>query len=288
MIERPIIFSAPMIIALLEGRKTQTRRPVKSPVKDREISFLPEHYNDPEEKDFYQWGDDTSRDNPEAWGIINFIEYDPLTLTEMSCPFGEIGDRLWVREKFKIIDAAAGFDRGMNDERQPGGARIEFQADMAIENSGELVIRDDGKDEGEQAVRFFKKGTVAPSIHMPRWASRILLEITDVRVERLHAIDDNDALEEGIEYTVTGDDFEGDTSYHCKNYMANGSVVYKASENSDLDEDITDHELAVSEIESFKSLWQSINDPASWDANPFVWVIQFSVIAKNIKEQQCL
>jgi hypothetical protein len=131
------------------------------------------------------------------------------------CPYGKPGDRLWVRESF-FLD----------------GANIAYRADH----------------EG-----YAPKGTPwKPSIHMSRAASRILLEITEVRVERLHEIENGDAVQEGVEWIGGGHGY--------KRYFGNDmhSIVHPA--------------------ESFKTLWQSINGPESWNANPWVWAITFKRI----------
>lgn len=168
--ERPILFSAPMVRAILEGRKTMTRRVVKEKVVDWPPTL----------SDMLQAG--MRKNGP--------------------CPYGYAGDRLWVRETF-LID----------------GPYIQYRADHP----------DAPNDTAWK-----------PSIFMPRSASRILLEITDVRVERLKEITVQDCISEGIE----------------------------RSEN----------ESHFSEYNKFRRLWQSINGPESWAANPLVWAITFKKI----------
>lgn len=208
MTDRPILFSAPMVRAILDGSKTQTRRIVK-PVKGFESCDIcrPDFMTDPDK--VWWHGTETER-----VGVAQ------------SCPYGQIGDRLWVREAFH--------DRGDNN--------IAYRATQTIRISGKMVeipLR-----EPDNANRW------KPSIYMPRWASRITLEITDVRVERLQDISEDDAQAEGIE-RVGG-------RYSCepwKNYM--------------------EGRYCSAPSRSFQTLWQSINGPESWDANPWVWVIWF-------------
>lgn len=140
MKERPILFSAPMVRAILEGRKTQTRRVIKP---------QPESHLDP--------------DSVKGAWESGFID--------VKCPYGQPGDRLWVRETF------AWLPDGLNADQNHG--RYHYRAD------------------GDLAVKW------QPSIHMPRIASRITLRIKDVRVERLQDISDADALAEGVDQTNT-------------------------------------------------------------------------------------
>jgi len=174
--ERPILFSGPMVRAILEGRKTQTRRLFNGRAK---------------------------------W---HFIEsHGDLSI----CPYGHPGDRLWVREAHHVLRAGN------------------------VDGSGrEIVYRADDPD--------FPYGWT-PSIHMPRWASRIDLEVTGVRAERLQEISDEDARAEGI---------------------VNKHGGWNASETV----------YGVNYTGPFSHLWESINGPGSWDANPWVWVIEFQPI----------
>nr|WP_186019955.1 hypothetical protein [Burkholderia gladioli] len=186
MKERPIIFSAPMMRAILDGRKSQTRRVVKVQPAG-------------------------------AWAAPG----------RTSCPYGLIGDRLWVRESFWGCDAP-----GFGD--QP------------------CVVYDDewhGKEYRPAEIRpWARKFGRIPAIHMPRDCSRITLEITDVRVERLQDISEQDAIAEGI----------------CKT----GSGFWSTYGQREVDG-------TFSPRSSFQSLWESINGLISWESNPWVWVIEF-------------
>lgn len=213
MRERPILFSAPMVRAILKGRKNMTRRVYKgSPTTDGE-----QHPNGSGET----WTD---------WG---------------ACPYGKPGDRLWVRETFATL-APGSYEE--ESPRRSSGQDVRYAANP----EDEALARCNG-----QRWR--------PCIHMPRWASRILLEITAIRVERLQSITEEDAIAEGIELA-----HPGTTSTWWKDY--------EAKPTPDALQDPY-HGLAADPVESFASLWRSINGRDSWDANPWVWVVEFRRIA---------
>lgn len=218
MAERPILFSGPMVRAILEGRKTQTRRIIKPQPPDGAHPFfiLCSNY----EKDEGRWRFAANKDH------LSETVLGPIT-----CPYGKPGDRLWVREGH-ALDGSQVFYRAGHAEAESSGPRVD--------------------------IRW------RPSIFMPRWASRITLEITGVRVERLQEISEADCLEEGIIHA----------GWDPERY---GSVV-----------------------ECYRDLWQSINGnrpklprnlnsrryarvkawlekhpDTSWDANPWVWVVEF-------------
>lgn len=200
--ERPILFSGEMIRAVLEGRKTQTRRVCKIPVS------IPRGYPG------------ASRDRPAAWSKL-------LDL----CPYGQPGDRLWVRETW--CD-------GYSESHECWG----FRADMRYQCG--RPIPDDG---------LFK--TWKPSIFMPRKYSRILLEVVDVRVERVNEISEEDAIAEGIYKLSSG-------------YWSGGIHPIKETQKH-----------LPSPIEGFQDLWDSINGKKMpWDSNPWVWVVTFKVLEK--------
>lgn len=212
--ERPILFSAPMVRAILDGRKTQTRRIIKP---------QPEGIVD---------------GNP-YWHVGGF-RTSGLSLNPLECPYGKPGDRLWVRESFKT------------DIRDPLNCVIYTATPEygKYRDTGELVRSSfpDGslptREESERAMlpKFWKG---KPSIHMPRWASRITLDITDVRVERLQDISEEDAIAEGCERREC-----------C---TGSGRPIYPA-------------------VFAFRELWESIHERGLWDANPWVWVVEFERI----------
>lgn len=214
MNERPILFSTPMVKAILEGRKTMTRRVVNCP---HEIirTATPEEWNagkaHPKMVDYEEWHDKNR---------YHLLQIASGSIIAMQCPFGIPGDSLWVRETFWI------------DE---GDSQPFYKA-------------------SEEHPEIFKW---KPSLFMPRWASRTTLEITNVRVERLQEITEEDAEREGIE-RVGG-------KYSCcpwRNYLIRKPGEMKL------------HCSAPSR--SFQTLWDSINGKKyPWSSNPFVWVIEF-------------
>lgn len=156
--EKPILFSGPMIRALLDGRKTQTRRVIKNPQ-----GAYPCHYS------------------RTGWSVRH-EDGDACTCKPITNPYGEAGDRLWVRETFYC-----------DDYRYPDAPHDELLELIEYRASHECTNWEAGcpcnHDRGRSSWR--------PSIHMPRWASRITLEITEVRVERLQSISDAEKLAEG-------------------------------------------------------------------------------------------
>lgn len=203
--ERPIIFNDEMVRAILDGRKTQTRRIVKLPVIDKDIGC--------------------ELSGSELAGS----QRDALR----HCPHGQPGDRLWVREAWQgpLLD-----EHDIDEYRENGPELFQKSQYCAYRATDKLdAIDEDGKELGWR-----------PSIHMHRWASRITLEITGVRVERLKDISEADAIAEGIQKAW---------QYADCYYTPSG-------------------DFACAQV-AFQRLWESIYRPGSWDANPWVWVIEF-------------
>lgn len=201
MKERPILFSGPMVRAILDGRKTQTRRMMKHQPPVRSLGF--------------------SRSK--------VVHEFSICGRDHRCPYGKPGDRLWVRETWQAL---ADFGHGH---------RIATKEDIA---AGNASFRYRATDE----TGWIPPLAWRPSIHMPRWASRITLEIVNVRVERLQDISEGDSEAEGtatwIETRRQLDQVKGVLS----------ETYYR---------------------DQFRELWQSINGPESWNANPWVWVVEF-------------
>ena len=219
MKERPILFSAPMVRAILNGTKTQTRRVVNGIKQPGETKHPMSHA--PNEA--YQL------DDGQVW---RFDYLEGVSRYDVRCPFGQIGDRLWVREAWRTIPSA---DRIKPRDLMNVESLTHYEADAA-------------KPTG--------MGKLRPSMFMPRWASRITLEVTGVRVERLQDISEADAVAEGIE---RAEDFFGCPCWKC--YGEDADVV--ASDDP---------------VGSYQSLWESINGAGSWDANPWVWVVEFKPV----------
>lgn len=187
MKERPILFNAKMVRAILEGRKTVTRRLLKMPHGFWETSATGE-----------------------------------LVPIPANCPYGNLGDRLWVRETFAALSAG------------------EYEPVKPAQGYGQ-EIRFAATDPLADLCADTRGYTWRPSIHMPRWASRILLEISAVRVERLCDISEEQALAEGATFDPDGCPWTENTTAY----------------------------------EGFKSIWFQISGLENWRTNPWVWVVEF-------------
>ncbi|MDQ1226500.1 hypothetical protein QE443_002661 [Pantoea ananatis] len=237
MKERPILLNAEMVRAVLDGRKTQTRRGMKvQPDSSRYgLRFITESFNNRETgKYFWSQSDGCGINKPRS--------------KPFSCPFGAVGDRLWVRETFMDL-------KGTGIESTTGQFEgFAYRADTPSGSYGDMARKDYGL-----------KWT--PSLHMPRKASRITLEITGVRVERLQDINHEDSYAEGIHTEVF------DQTVVAKNYCEPDAFFQFWSEGMD-------HFVEMDELyrKSFGSLWSSIYGEESWQANPWVWVIEFKKI----------
>lgn len=221
MKERPILFQGAMVRALLDGSKTQTRRLVKADIMhDQDGGQDAKWY-------LRRWNRQPCWDSYEAMS----------ELVAKHCPFGKPGDRLWVRETW-VCDHF----------RVQSGPYLEV--DGAREH---LFYRADNDHPFEAPEGKFWK----PSIHMPRWASRIPLEIVSVRVERLNDCSADDAIAEGIDRVANN---YGNGPAYCD---------YRAKNQEDMAEWLN------SPLDSYRTLWESINGAGSWSANPWVWVVEF-------------
>lgn len=261
MKERPILFSAPMVRAILAGTKTQTRRAVK-PVGNDEAIVMLDHGKG--------WCPYRSNDGEGSFHTVKRGGEYYLEQTPVECPYGKPGDRLWVRETWRIgawnendgtlcIDYRDGPRKEWIDIPEiadPDGdvfRRYWEQSSDDAERAG-LKCDEEGKytwEPGQSPCRW------RPSIHMPRWASRITLEIVNVRVERLQDISEADAISEGIT-TIWPDGPRADggpNHYTIK--------VDYCSYN------------APTATGVYAMLWDVINGPGSWAANPWVWVVEF-------------
>lgn len=221
--ERPILFSGAMVRAILSGQKTVTRRVVKgNQIPSRSKSDSPEH----------QWIA-VVQDHP-RWGFAAFGATEQECAAELAmyrgCPYGRKGDRLWVRETWYC-----------NHSEVQKGPYLQ-PADMAdldqAREDGDLVYAADGLNPYEQDQPIWK-----PSIHTPRWVSRILLDITDVRVERLQDVSRADIRAEGLQ---------------CPLELANDDVSPNYRDWFP---------------EAWRELWESTG--GDWDGNAWVWVVEF-------------
>jgi len=222
MKERPILFSGPMVRAILGGSKTQTRRAIKP------------------QPEMLDSGDCRVRINRD-WhtGPADYLTLD--VMPRFACPYGQPGDRLWVREA--------------------------FSGPHCMERTDECPALPPGQWPVESEIWYWADGGPThgdwtrprPSIHMPRWASRITLEITDVRVERLRDISEEDAMAEGCDAPLYVADGLGNQVPPDRETL---SSAYPSSKHW------------------FSCLWESINGTDSWSANPWIWVVEFKRIEK--------
>lgn len=229
MKEHSILFSAPMVRAILEGRKTQTRRVFKYPGMPTDSDFKAKAITQDVLGDWVAWFTE-SNSIPSNFNWKEWTDQCYPNGGGIKCPYGKPGDRLWVRETWQVTD----WIHPSNDEWG-----YIYRADTENAEAWE-------SSDSEWKWR--------PSIHMPRAASRILLEVVDVRVERVQEISEADAIAEGVERHPEGE-------YFFKSYAPHNRNGYYDSAQK-----------------SFKTLWQSINGPESWEANPWVWVIEFKRI----------
>jgi hypothetical protein len=214
MKERPILLNGPMVRAILDGSKTQTRRVAKEfnemPNMDKLLARFP---------------------------------------NQEGCPYGAPGDRLWVRETCRAECLAGG----------KCGVRYIADDTFAEPNQNMTQWESWADEEAWHRLHGYRggNGLPVPSIHMPRWACRIVLEVVSVRVERLQCITATDAVAEGVNVPRCGCEACSMTSAICP-----------ADQSS--------------HIESFAQLWDSIY--GTWDANPWVWVVEFRRVDDNESE----
>ncbi len=227
MKERPVIFNSEMVRAILDGRKTQTRRVMAVQPESNQFGLL-RITDSTKRSDIgkYHWAESNATGTHQRSALF-------------SCPFGQVGDRLWVREAYQgplfNFDQMETYLEDTSKFERP--EFCEYRADGG--KTPEYYDADDN-------LRYGWK----PSIHMPRWASRITLEITAVRVERLNDISEEDAKAEGVA-----------PSQHI---ITPPEALYRVG---------------------FLKLWQSIYGEESWGANPWVWVIEFKQVGAREVER---
>ena len=238
MKERGMIFNAEMVRAILDGRKTQTRRVMKVQPESSQLGLLL-ITDSTKRSDIgkYHWAESNATGNHVRSKLF-------------SCPFGAVGDRIWVRETWAILGNEDGccidWEEKLCKADERSAARIyRASCEQRPGNYGLWSIPDDA-DWKPHTKDYQYEGAWRPSIHMPRWASRILLEITNVRVERLNAISPADAIAEGAP-------------------PSHPSI------------DCVSQEYGFPDFSRswFGQTWQHIYGEESWDANPWVWVIEF-------------
>jgi hypothetical protein len=195
----PILFNTEMVQAILDGRKTQTRRICK-----------------------HQYWSHSELTDVNRNGIFQKVD------RRVSCPYGNVGDVLWVRETWCLTT--------------PYGPEEYY---FGYKTSSQTEIK------ASEKYNYYSPDEWKPSIHMPKEACRIFLRITNIRVERLQDISEDDAIKEGVQKIA----------YGYKHYTFKGASAEHARH-------------------SFLTLWKSINGSESWEANPWVWVIEFERTVK--------
>lgn len=255
---KPILFSEPMVRALLEGRKTQTRRPVKPSNSWFDGNRWEKAYGDAGEFDWPNaWIDPGPSPAGNPGPYLKVARTSSATVHRIY-PQWQPLDLLWVRETWC-------------GKANPESGVVEWNED---ENTYPVHYQADGEDvvavDGDGFTQFRKDGSSAspwsPSIHMPRWASRLTLRITDVRVQRVQDISREDVIWEGVEpprcpkcgYT------RGDCHLHMDHHLCG-------------------LETPTHEASAFASLWDSLHkDREAWAANPWVWALTFEVLHANV------
>lgn len=252
--ERPILMSAPMVRAIPEG-KTQTRR---TRGLDKFCANVPEGFA----IDYFV------EELPGEWLAISDKEggeFPSSFKPWIKCPYGKAGDRLWVKEPWRVgawveMVPALAIDYLADGYVRKEWIHIDNETHIKLVNQSildcersDLVPLPGFRYQWEPGKAPTRK---RPAMFMPRWASRILLEITGIRVERLQDISEDDAIAEGI---LFNGDYELWWDYQREQW------------------------ICVDPIDSYKSLICKINGPETWEKNPWVWIVEFKVI--EVKER---
>jgi hypothetical protein len=247
----PILFSAASVRGLLDGRKTETRRPVKpvpSLVEPGDAEPLRAQLSD----------------GHSGWGLyLSDAEYPEEGSEFRRCPYGRRGTKLWVRETFIAGKGVGGYAPGADPDSDPEAPTVDV-----------IYRADDGPNERSA-------GPWKPGIHMPRRASRLLLEVTDVRVERLNAITEEDAIREGAFFTKYPDhenqvSADGGRTWGIVRTPSNGWSMFP---NTSSDQCLGTARFA------FANAWIKMygegegsyygDSEFAWNRNPLVWVVSF-------------
>lgn len=251
---KPILFSTPMVQAILNGTKLQTRRIIKPQPTDDGHGLV--------------WGyPGIKQDN----GYLMFKGHKtPCSWT----PYGKVGDILWVRETWKYLGQSEDgenlimFKDGSRGEIDYNGDREDYWIEKCeklvetMEKKGKLTFDDDN----ERYTWKSEDVPWTPSIFIPKDACRIFLKITNIRVERLQDILVKDAINEGIENL-------------CESIWSYKDYLNHPQSKPDFEDQHKSAEC-LQPISSFKSLWESINGKDSWNENPWVWVVEFEQTEK--------
>ena len=232
--QRPILFSTPMVLANLDGIKTQTRR-----IKGKMLKRINENLSYPwkvTKQTRPHYTPDFTLVYSETW----LFECAGINSISVSCPYGRVGDILYGRETLYYDDHTPCWGYQADNEE------LDCAYTGILERTDKVCI---------------------PSIHMPKIAARLWLEITAIRVERLQDISEADASAEGVA-SVGVTDGKGNDSVRYQDYL----------QRYDIDHPL--HKWCYSPKDSYKTLWESINGRVSWAENPYVWAITYKRIDK--------
>ena len=258
---KPMLFSAEMVRAILDGRKTQTRRVVKPQPTEGGLHWVTACGGD-----FAAWQD-------ACLLLDEHSEYGGPC--QRTCPYGKPGETLWVRETWCAhwnappYDAPQSYRIVTGDELPPINQE---NGDLYQPAPSDIMTVWYGA-QGDKPLHMKWK----PSIHMPRWASRITLRITDIRVERLQDITEDDARAEGCEARP----FPGPWWQGYRDF-GDGDLIHQQAIGETAPDWMIEPKkmpptpwLDLSARDGFRSIWMGLHAPGAWEANPWVWVVAF-------------
>jgi len=236
--EIPMLYSTPMVQAIGLDRKTKTRR-------TKGLDLINQTPN--------CWRYDGQNEDPEFhWFEQIKLKDTPTEIYKsIKCPYGKVGDLIWVRETFYA------FGHWIEVEKKNGKIGVQFVDETILHGNNYHYVDNPPEIVSKQRVWGLCCWYKRPAIHMPKEACRIWLQITDIHVDRLQDISEEDAISEGVEPIDDG----------YKNYYKKLDTISK-------------HFLWPTAYHSFQSLWESINGSDNWDVNPWVWVISFKRVKK--------
>ncbi len=259
MKERPILFKGAMVQAILDGRKTQTRRPVTPQPPAAAVK---------------PWCIVRSSDSSwtGTWGWTDSVGAEPprYVVDGVRCPLGVAGEQLWVREAFQVFERTS-LEQGEEWSQVTKRLRTDIDEPPSA-RWWRLAYRADGELEDV---------TWRPSIHMPRWASRIQLEMEWIRAQRLHDITDEEAIAEGIAPLFTDEEMKARPELESCRGMWRNYLWHGCARGKVMDQWAYQSSGYLSARDSFSSLWESVYGAGSWVQNPWVWVVNFKRVEKG-------
>ncbi|HFT6991356.1 MAG: hypothetical protein KH046_00600 [Stenotrophomonas maltophilia] len=234
---KPILFGGAMVRAILSGAKTQTRRAIKPQPFEASALDAPGQY----------------RPSFDESGRLRIATSSGVLL--LACPFGQPGDRMWVRERFKPV--ASGTIKNGYGEVRYGYA---YEADSSTSWNRRTTIIHDLTGQPSKGPMQFQQGPWKPAICMPHRACRLVLEITAVRVERLQALQEADWESEGVSFCMEDPDTAAGHAFNEAEHYAIAGVSMRGTPE--------DHGMRA----------QFAEQGLDWDSNPWVWVIEFKLV----------